>query len=108
MEINVVVIHYIDMYCFYRVSECKDCKMPSSNLAKVFGPTVIGYSVPDPEPLQMINETKYQAMVSYPPSYVITLPCILTQVFGPTLIGCFTQPGTLEYRYRTKFLIWGV
>ena len=65
MEINVV-IHYIDMYCFYRVSECKDCKMPSSNLAKVFGPTVIGYSVPDPEPLQMINETKYQAMVSYP------------------------------------------
>ncbi|VDI38176.1 Rac GTPase-activating protein 1 [Mytilus galloprovincialis] len=46
-----------------RVSECKECKMPASNLAKVFGPTVIGYSVPDPEPLQMINETKYQAMV---------------------------------------------
>ncbi|XP_052094781.1 rac GTPase-activating protein 1-like isoform X1 [Mytilus californianus] len=46
-----------------RVSECKECKMPSTNLAKVFGPTVIGYSVPDPEPLQMINETKYQAMV---------------------------------------------
>lgn len=39
--------------------------MPASNLAKVFGPTVIGYSVPDPEPLQMINETKYQAMVMF-------------------------------------------
>ena len=77
MEINVVVIHYIDMYCFYRVSECKDCKMPSSNLAKVFGPTVIGYSVPDPEPLQMINETKYQAMVSYPPAMLSLFPVFL-------------------------------
>lgn len=37
--------------------------MPLTNLAKVFGPTIVGYSVPDPEPLQMINETKYQAMV---------------------------------------------
>lgn len=37
--------------------------MPLTNLAKVFGPTIVGYSVADPEPLQMINETKYQAMV---------------------------------------------
>ena len=51
--------------------------MPSSNLAKVFGPTVIGYSVPDPEPLQMINETKYQAMVSYPPAMSSLFPVIL-------------------------------
>ncbi|XP_056007736.1 rac GTPase-activating protein 1-like isoform X2 [Ostrea edulis] len=46
-----------------RVGDIPDCKMPLSNLAKVFGPTIIGYSVPDPEPLQMINETKYQSMV---------------------------------------------
>ncbi|KAK3108558.1 hypothetical protein FSP39_010635 [Pinctada imbricata] len=46
-----------------KVSECKECKMPPTNLAKVFGPTIIGYSVPDPEPLQMITETKYQALV---------------------------------------------
>ena len=47
----------------YRVGDIAECKMPLTNLAKVFGPTIVGYSVPDPEPLQMINETKYQAMV---------------------------------------------
>ena len=47
----------------YRVGDIVECKMPLTNLAKVFGPTIVGYSVPDPEPLQMINETKYQAMV---------------------------------------------
>ncbi|KAJ8313651.1 hypothetical protein KUTeg_008212, partial [Tegillarca granosa] len=46
-----------------RVGECVECKMPLSNLCKVFGPTIVGYSVTDPEPLQMINETKYQTMV---------------------------------------------
>ncbi|XP_022305796.1 rac GTPase-activating protein 1-like isoform X2 [Crassostrea virginica] len=46
-----------------RVGDIVECKMPLTNLAKVFGPTIVGYSVPDPEPLQMINETKYQAMV---------------------------------------------
>lgn len=52
------------MSFYSRVGDIPDCKMPLSNLAKVFGPTIIGYSVPDPEPLQMINETKYQSMVS--------------------------------------------
>ena len=50
-------------FCLYRVGDIAECKMPLTNLAKVFGPTIVGYSVPDPEPLQMINETKYQAMV---------------------------------------------
>lgn len=45
--------------------------MPLTNLAKVFGPTIVGYSVPDPEPLQMINETKYQAMVRAVPVKII-------------------------------------
>ncbi|XP_064647790.1 rac GTPase-activating protein 1-like isoform X2 [Lineus longissimus] len=46
-----------------RVADCPECKMPISNLAKVFGPTIVGYSTPEPEPMQMINETKKQAMV---------------------------------------------
>lgn len=46
-----------------RVSECNECKMPANNLAKVFGPTVVGYSVSEPEPMQMINETRKQQMV---------------------------------------------
>jgi Rac GTPase-activating protein 1 len=37
--------------------------MPASNLAKIFGPTIVGYSTSDPEPIAMLNETKQQAMV---------------------------------------------
>ncbi|XP_073969379.1 rac GTPase activating protein tumbleweed isoform X2 [Rhodnius prolixus] len=32
-----------------RVAKVPDCKMPASNLAKVFGPTLIGYSQTEPE-----------------------------------------------------------
>lgn len=46
-----------------RVSECPDCKMNVSNLAKVFGPTIVGYSCVDPEPTVMIAETRKQAAV---------------------------------------------
>lgn len=46
-----------------RVAECPDCKMPASNLAKVFGPTLVGYSVSEPEAAVMFAETKLQQMV---------------------------------------------
>jgi len=47
----------------FRVSQTPACKMPANNLARVFGPTLVGHSVPEPEPSQLISETKYQAMV---------------------------------------------
>lgn len=37
--------------------------MPISSLAKIFGPTVIGYSVPDPAELNVLKETKDQCKV---------------------------------------------
>jgi len=46
-----------------RVSQSPATKMPVHNLAKVFGPTVIGYSSPEPEAMQMLNEPKKQADV---------------------------------------------
>lgn len=46
-----------------RISECAECKMPVSNLAKVFGPTVIGYSSAEPDPMRMLTETGKQTMV---------------------------------------------
>lgn len=46
-----------------RVAECPDCKMPASNLAKVFGPTLVGYSESEPEAAVMFAETKLQQMV---------------------------------------------
>ncbi len=38
--------------------------MPKTNLAKVFGPTIVRHGCPDPEPLQMLNDTKLQPAVS--------------------------------------------
>merc|ERR1712174_72077 len=45
-----------------RVAETP-AKMPVFNLAKVFGPTIVGYSSPEPEAMQMLNEPKKQADV---------------------------------------------
>ena len=41
----------------------KACKMNVVNLARVFGPTLVGHSCSDPEPLQMLNDTKLQPAV---------------------------------------------
>lgn len=45
-----------------RVSSSAECKMPISNLAKVFGPTLVGYSSQEPS-LTMLHETKHQVAV---------------------------------------------
>ncbi|XP_066959761.1 rac GTPase-activating protein 1-like isoform X2 [Macrobrachium rosenbergii] len=52
-----IVIH------LQRVAECTECKMPTSNLAKMFGPTIVGYSVPEPPPAIMVKETHPQQLV---------------------------------------------
>ncbi|PIK38475.1 putative rac GTPase-activating protein 1 isoform X3, partial [Apostichopus japonicus] len=46
-----------------RVAESSDCGMPASNLAKVFGPTVVGHASKDPEPMVIMNDTRLQAPV---------------------------------------------
>nr|XP_054767647.1 rac GTPase-activating protein 1-like isoform X2 [Lytechinus pictus] len=46
-----------------RVSESPECKMPVSNLAKVFGPTIIGHGCPDPDPMLMLSDTRIQPLV---------------------------------------------
>lgn len=46
-----------------RVAETPATRMPVQNLAKVFGPTIVGYSSPEPEALQMLNEPRMQADV---------------------------------------------
>lgn len=45
-----------------RVSSSPECKMPISNLAKVFGPTLVGYRSQEPS-LDMLSETKHQVAV---------------------------------------------
>ena len=85
----------------YRVGDIVECKMPLTNLAKVFGPTIVGYSVPDPEPLQMINETKYQAMVSTVPVKIIWAAWSNNLFFN--VGGGF---GALKFIYLFFFFEW--
>ncbi|XP_011497551.1 PREDICTED: rac GTPase-activating protein 1 [Ceratosolen solmsi marchali] len=46
-----------------RVSSTPECKMPITNLAKVFGPTLVGYSCQHPSPSSMLAETKNQVAI---------------------------------------------
>ncbi|XP_031551269.1 rac GTPase-activating protein 1-like isoform X2 [Actinia tenebrosa] len=46
-----------------RVSQCHECKMTVQNLSKVFGPTLVGHSTPNIEPIDMLREVKLQPPV---------------------------------------------
>ncbi|XP_059397412.1 rac GTPase-activating protein 1-like [Carassius carassius] len=46
-----------------RVAQSKDTKMDVTNLARVFGPTIVGHAVPDPEPMTILQDTKRQPKV---------------------------------------------
>lgn len=46
-----------------RVAHSQDTKMDISNLARVFGPTIVGHAVPNPEPMTILQDTKRQPKV---------------------------------------------
>uniref|UniRef100_A0A667YSU4 Rac GTPase-activating protein 1 n=1 Tax=Myripristis murdjan TaxID=586833 RepID=A0A667YSU4_9TELE len=46
-----------------RVAHSTDTKMDISNLARVFGPTIVGHAVPNPEPMTILQDTKRQPKV---------------------------------------------
>lgn len=50
---------------FQRIAECPEVKMPLSNFAKVFAPTIVGFSSPDPEEHKMFAETQIQYSVMF-------------------------------------------
>ncbi|XP_056389955.1 rac GTPase-activating protein 1-like isoform X4 [Hyla sarda] len=56
----------------YRVMRSPDCQMDKINLSRVFGPTIVGHSVPDPSPLVIMQDTPRQAKVM---SLLLSLPC---------------------------------
>ncbi|AWP03147.1 putative rac GTPase-activating protein 1-like [Scophthalmus maximus] len=57
-----------------KVSQCVDTKMDVTNLARVFGPTLVGHAVADPDPMTILQDTSRQPRVikrllSIPASY---------------------------------------
>lgn len=52
--------------------------MPISNISKIFGPTIVGYSIPEPDFGNMLSETRQQVSVvehllKIPSDYWLTL-----------------------------------
>ncbi|NXM85347.1 RGAP1 protein, partial [Oenanthe oenanthe] len=56
-----------------RVAQSPDTKMDISNLAKVFGPTIVAHAVPDPDPMTLLQDTKRQPKVGQT-SGILSLP----------------------------------
>lgn len=50
---------------FQRIAECPEVKMPLSNFAKIFAPTIIGYSASELEEYKMLAETQIQHSVMF-------------------------------------------
>ncbi|KAM7344158.1 rac GTPase activating protein tumbleweed isoform 1-T3 [Cochliomyia hominivorax] len=48
---------------FQRIAECREVLMPLDNIARVFGPTIVGYSSPDPDQHAIFTEVYTQYMV---------------------------------------------
>ncbi|CAL8340803.1 unnamed protein product [Merluccius merluccius] len=46
-----------------KVSQCTENKMDASNLARVFGPTLVGHAVADPDPMTILQDTSRQPRV---------------------------------------------
>uniref|UniRef100_I3KIT6 Rac GTPase-activating protein 1 n=1 Tax=Oreochromis niloticus TaxID=8128 RepID=I3KIT6_ORENI len=46
-----------------RVADSLDTKMDISNLSRVFGPTIVGHAVPNPDPMTILQDTKRQPKV---------------------------------------------
>ncbi|XP_054465194.1 rac GTPase-activating protein 1 [Anoplopoma fimbria] len=46
-----------------RVADSLDTRMDISNLARVFGPTIVGHAVPNPDPMSILQDTKRQPRV---------------------------------------------
>lgn len=70
---NRDTLAYLIMH-FQRIAECAEVKMPLTNFAKIFGPTIVGYSSAEPDQHTMFAETQIQfsvmfALLSIPTSY---------------------------------------
>ncbi len=65
--------------------------MDISNLARVFGPTIVGHAVPNPDPMTILQDTKRQPKVGLDVSscllYVMSLQRLVIKWATPTVTG---------------------
>ncbi|XP_034289633.1 rac GTPase-activating protein 1-like isoform X1 [Pantherophis guttatus] len=59
------------MLHLHRVMQSPDCRMDRHNLARIFGPPLVGHSTPSPSPLAIMEDTPRQFLVV---SHLLALP----------------------------------
>ncbi|XP_020647742.3 rac GTPase-activating protein 1 isoform X1 [Pogona vitticeps] len=59
------------MLHLHRVMQSPDCRMNRHSLARIFGPTLVGHSAPNPTPLTIMEDTPRQCLVV---SHLLGLP----------------------------------
>ncbi|XP_062972845.1 rac GTPase-activating protein 1-like isoform X2 [Elgaria multicarinata webbii] len=66
------------MLHLHRVMQSPECRMDQHNLARIFGPTLVGHSTPSPTPLVIMEDTPRQCLVV---SCLLALPLKLWKRF---------------------------
>ncbi|XP_044294399.1 rac GTPase-activating protein 1-like [Varanus komodoensis] len=59
------------MLHLHRVMQSPQCRMDRHNLARIFGPTLVGHGTPNPTPLAIMEDTPRQCLVV---SHLLALP----------------------------------
>ncbi|NXX81420.1 RGAP1 protein, partial [Urocolius indicus] len=90
-----------------RVAQSPDTKMDITNLAKVFGPTIVAHAVPDPDPMTLLQDTKRQPKVverllQLPADYWSQLTMVEQENMDPGHVientNAFSSPHTPDMR----------
>lgn len=81
---------------FQRIAECKEVKMPLENLARVFAPTIVGYSSPDLDTHATFAETVIQFNI------LESLLNISTDYWSQFVNVCEDEPAEEFHRHQPK------
>jgi len=95
-----------------KIADSRETKMNVSNLSKILGPTIVGYSTADPQPEEIMKEVGAQAatmekLMNIDSDYWNTF---LSGEDGEDLYidNRILSPGTPEYLFRTPMMSEGV
>uniref|UniRef100_A0A8C9SSR5 Si:ch1073-416j23.1 n=1 Tax=Scleropages formosus TaxID=113540 RepID=A0A8C9SSR5_SCLFO len=90
-----------------KVMQSPQCQMDRNNLARVFGPTIVGHGMPEPSPLTIMKDTNAQPKVGYLLSVLLTIDNsnsyrLFKPLTSPELNKCLKTPasGMLKGKIR--------
>uniref|UniRef100_A0A8C9VQ15 Rac GTPase-activating protein 1 n=1 Tax=Scleropages formosus TaxID=113540 RepID=A0A8C9VQ15_SCLFO len=75
-----------------RVAQSPDTKMDISNLARVFGPTIVGHAVPEPESMTILQDTKRQPKVRWCLLSCVSITSLTPPELTMSMLGPLTTP----------------